>query len=129
MIKKGLTFVGVAGATLALTAGTASAHDCYNAKRSDRGNQQVAAHSNGQNTYAELLADFGLCESGITYVEDNGPDSIPLDVPVNSHATMAGGTYNNGQDAKGVDHIDATEAEWIQFEDVINEAFADCEAG
>ena len=128
MIKKGLTFVGVAIGGLGLTVGTASAHFCYNAKRSDQGNEKVAEHSNGHGTYAELLAEFGLCESGIEYVEDNGPDSIPLDVPVNSHATMAGGTFHSGNDAEGIDHIDATDEEWEAFDAVINQAFEDCAA-
>jgi hypothetical protein len=128
MIKKGLTFLGLSIGALALTTGTASAHFCYNAKRSEQGNEKVAERSNGYATYAELLAEFGLCESGIEYVEDNGPDSIPLDVPVNSHATMAGGTFNSGNDAQGIDHIEATDEEWEEFDAVINEAFADCEA-
>lgn len=127
-MKKALMFAGTVLAVLALTAGTASAHFCYNAKRSDKGNEQVAANSNGFATYAEMLAEFGMCPAGVTYVDANGPTSIPLDVPVNSHATMAGGTFHSGNDAKGIDHIDATDDEWMAFDAVINEAFASCQA-
>lgn len=92
-MKKIITFAATAMCVLGLTAGTASAHFCYNAKRSDKGTEQVAARSNGFATYAEMLVDFGVCADGIEYVEVNGPDSIPLDQPVNSHATMAGGRF------------------------------------
>lgn len=126
-MKKIITFAATAMCVLGLTAGTASAHFCYNVKRSDKGTEQVAARSNGFATYAEMLVDFGVCADGIEYVEVNGPDSIPLDQPVNSHATMAGGTFHSGNDARGIDHIEATDAEWESFDATINEAFVLCE--
>lgn len=127
-MKKALMFLGTIVAVLALTAGTASAHFCYNAKRSDKGNEQVAAKSNGFATFAELLAEFGLCESGIAYVEANAPATIPLDVPINVRATMAGGTFRSGNDAKGIDHIEASDADWDAFDAVIDDAFVGCSA-
>lgn len=113
------TFVAVLG----LTAGTASAHFCYNAKRSDKGNEQVAANSNAWATYAEMLAEFGMCADGIVYVEENGPESIPLDVPVHTRVTLASGTFQSGNDAQGIDHIDASDADWDAFDVVIEDAF------
>jgi hypothetical protein len=45
MRKRLLTFGGTVVAVLALTAGTASAHECFVANRSAKGNAAVAAHS------------------------------------------------------------------------------------
>lgn len=126
-MKKILMFVGTVTCVLALTAGTASAHFCYNSKRSAQGNAKVTERSNGFATYAQMLAEFGLCAGGIAHVEEFGPDSIPLDVPVNSHAVMASGTFRSGNDAKGVDHIDATQAEWDAFDATIDDAFESCD--
>ena len=59
-------------AAVVLAAGPVAAHECYNASRSDTGNQQIAAHSPAYNTFDETAMGFftfglGLCPAGAQY--------------------------------------------------------------
>ena len=119
-------FAGTFACVLALTAGTASAHYCYNEKRSEKGNEQVAANSNGYMTFSQMLVEWGMCQEGIDHVVENTPESIPLDVPIHAHATMGGGAVHNGKDPGGIGHIDASDEDWDAFDAAIGEAAGMC---
>ena len=125
MLKRSGLFVVAVVAALVMTASAASAHFCYNGKRSATGNAAVDAKSKALLTYADQLAMFGMCPEGIAYVD--AQTLVPLDVLTNSKATMAGGTFHSGNDAKGINHIDVPESEWLAFEEAIDDGFGECE--
>ena len=79
-----------AGVLLVAGAGSAFAHECYNAKRSANGNAG-AAGSAGWNTFAEDAAFFfpGLCAAGVEILADAA--GVTPETPVLAHATMASG--------------------------------------
>jgi len=120
MRRRFLFGAAVFGVTMAMTAGTAFAYECYNTSRSARGNEAAAA-SPALQSVAEVLADpeiVGLCPAGVDFVvaglEDAGIDTNIL---VNFKALMAGGlvdaetgeTTEKGEellsDGKGIDHL------------------------
>ena len=90
-------------AAVVLAAGPAVAHECYNASRSDKGNQQVAANSPAFVTFDESAMGFfrfglGLCPAGADYLLGQvhaaaaSPDSgIDVDWVVSAASLQAGG--------------------------------------
>jgi hypothetical protein len=114
-------------AAVLLVAGPAAAHECYNASRSDTGNQQLAAHSPSYSTFDETALGFftapdglGLCPAGAQYLLDQvhvaaaQPDSgLDLNWVISNRTVQAGGIDNspsaraqaNLTDGKGIDHL------------------------
>ncbi len=112
---------------VALAAGPAVAHECYNTSRSDKGNQQVAANSSAFVTFDESAMGFftfglGLCPAGADYLLDQVhtaaalPDSgIDVNWVVSARALQAGGlesasnprAQENLSNGKGIDHLAA----------------------
>jgi hypothetical protein len=114
-------------AAVVLAAGPAAAHECYNASRSDQGNQQIAAHSPSYNTFDEAVMGFftapdglGLCPVGAQYLLDQVhaaaalPDSgIDVNWVVSNRTVQAGGLENasnpraqqNLSNGTGIDHL------------------------
>jgi hypothetical protein len=114
-------------AAVLLVAGPAAAHECYNASRSDTGNQQLAAHSPSYSTFDETAFGFftapdglGLCPAGAQYLLDQvhvaaaQPDSgIDLNWVISNRTVQAGGIDHspsaraqaNLTDGKGIDHL------------------------
>jgi hypothetical protein len=116
-------------AAVVLAAGPAAAHECYNASRSDNGNQQIAAHSPAYNTFDETAMGFftapqpdglGLCPVGAQYLLDQVhaaaalPDSgIDLNWVVSNRALQAAGlekasnprAQQNLSNGTGIDHL------------------------
>jgi hypothetical protein len=121
--------IAVMGAMAAvlLVAGPAAAHECYNASRSDTGNQQLAAHSPSYSTFDETALGFftapdglGLCPAGAQYLLDQvhvaaaQPDSgLDLNWVISNRTVQAGGIDHspsaraqaNLTDGKGIDHL------------------------
>jgi hypothetical protein len=124
-MRKFLAAAAVAGLTVAIMAGPASAHECYNTNRSSQGNSQIAAHSPSFTTFDEsamgfLTEEVGLCEAGAQWLIDQlhaAADAGTLDfdpnVVVSIRATQAGGIDNspnaraqsNLANGKGIDHL------------------------
>jgi hypothetical protein len=116
-----------AAAVVLLVAGPAAAHECYNASRSDTGNQQIAAHSPAFNTFDETALGFfeapdglGLCPAGAQYLLDQihiaaaQPGSgIDLNWVISNRTVQAGGLDNspsaraqaNLANGTGIDHL------------------------
>jgi hypothetical protein len=112
-------------AAVVLAAGPVAAHECYNASRSDTGNQQIAAHSPAYDTFDETAIGFftfglGLCPAGAQYLLDQVhiaaalPDSgIDLNWVVSNRSVQAGGIDHSpsaraGQNltnGTGIDHL------------------------
>ena len=112
-------------AAVVLAAGPVAAHECYNASRSDQGNQQIAAHSPSYSTFDETALGFfqfglGLCPAGAQYLLDQVhvaaalPDSgIDLTWVVSNRVTQAGGIDHSPSDrahanltnGTGIDHL------------------------
>jgi hypothetical protein len=112
MFKRVGFVVGAAVATIALSASSAFAFECYNASRSAQGNQ-AAAGSNGFFNFETALIEFdGLCPAGAQVVIDGLEDAgFRTDLLINAHTLMAGGLEKNGKgenqlhDGKGIDHL------------------------
>ena len=112
-------------AAVVLAAGPVAAHECYNASRSDTGNQQIAAHSPAYDTFDETAIGFftfglGLCPAGAQYLLDQVhiaaalPDSgIDLNWVVSNRTVQAGGidhapsarAAQNLTNGTGIDHL------------------------
>ena len=112
-------------AAVVLAAGPVAAHECYNASRSDTGNQQIAAHSPSYDTFDETAMGFftfglGLCPAGAQYLLDQVhvaaalPDSgIDLNWVVSNRSVQAGGIDHapsaragqNLTNGAGIDHL------------------------
>ena len=98
-------------AAVVLAAGPVAAHECYNASRSDTGNQQIAAHSPAYDTFDETAIGFftfglGLCPAGAQYLLDQVhiaaalPDSgIDLNWVVSNRSVQAGGIDHLAENA------------------------------
>jgi hypothetical protein len=123
-----LGVVGV-GATVALMATPAFAHECYNASRSDTGNIQIGAHSPAFNTLDEVAMGFftapapdglGLCPAGAQYLLDQlhaaaaQPGSTIDTTWVVSNRTVQASGLDNSPNARaqqnlsngtGIDHL------------------------
>ena len=120
MIRRGITLVGTTTALLVLSATGAAAHECYNASRSDTGNEH-AVNGQGLSSYDELL-DV-LCPAGDAIVEaavaanDFDTDGIL----VNTNALMGAG--KQATDGHAIDYLPA----W--FSQSIGAAFGTCFGG
>jgi hypothetical protein len=124
--KLAISVTGALAAVL-LAAGPAAAHECYNASRSDTGNQQIAAHSPSYVTFDESALGFftapeglGLCPTGAQYLLDQVhaaaalPGSgIDINWVVSIRALQAGGidhspsanAQGNLTNGTGIDHL------------------------
>jgi hypothetical protein len=145
-MRKFLAAAAVAGLAVAIMAGPASAHECYNTNRAAQGNAQVAAHSPSFATFDEsamgfLTEEVGLCEAGAQWLIDQihaaataGTLDFDPDVVVSIRATQAGGIDHspsarataNLANGKGIDHL----AENVALNDFVGEnipaAFGQC---
>src|SRR5881397_684624 len=124
-MRKLLAVVAVAGFAVAVAAGPAFAHECYNTNRSAQGNSQIAAHSPSFVTFDEsamgfLTEEVGLCDAGAQWLIDQihaAADAGTLDfdpnVVVSIRATQAGGidhspsetAQSNLANGQGIDHL------------------------
>lgn len=115
-------FVGAAAAaSIALTAGTASAHFCYVENANGRAVQGMA-DSNGFVAFGELASFFlpELCEDGIEHLADAA--GVTTGTAINAHAVMAGGTLKKEQpSSNGISHLD-----FEALDAAIPDAFALC---
>ncbi len=124
--KFAISVTGALAAVL-LVAGPAAAHECYNASRSDTGNQQIAAHSPSYETFDESAMGFftspgglGLCPAGAQYLLDqvHAAAALPgsgIDVNwvVSNRSVQAGGidhspsarAQGNLANGAGIDHL------------------------
>jgi hypothetical protein len=114
-------------AAVVLAAGPAAAHECYNASRSDNGNQQIAAHSPAFNTFDEVAMGFftdpsglGLCPAGAQFMlaQVHAAAALPgsgidLNWVVSNRSLQAGGlesasnprAQENLSNGTGIDHL------------------------
>ncbi|WP_156409719.1 hypothetical protein [Nocardioides sp. Soil796] len=117
MMRRGITLVGTTTALLILGVTGASAHECYNASRSDTGNAN-AVNGQAMVSYGELLAE--LCPAGAAIVEGavaaNGFDTDGI--LVNSNALMGGG--RQATDGQAIDYLPT----W--FSESVGAAFGTC---
>jgi hypothetical protein len=114
---------------LVLTASSAFAHFCFNASRSDKGNQE-AAKSPAWLSIEELLRDeFQLCNAGVSHVQSRiAAAGFPRNLLIHERTIMAQGRLGRHQhlsaNRKGVDHL--TEGDFVLFEGLVEEAFGIC---
>jgi hypothetical protein len=120
MTRRLITLVGTITALMLMSVAGASAHECYNASRSDTGNAHAV---NGQAlvSYDELLQL--LCPEGAAIVEaavaENAFDTDGI--LVNSNALMGAG--KQATDGHAIDYLPP----W--FSEAIGEAFGICFGG
>jgi hypothetical protein len=120
MIRRAFTLLATTTALVILGTTGASAHECYNASRSDNGNAHAV---NGQAlvSYDELLGL--LCPAGAAIVSGavtaNGFDTDGI--LVNSNALMGGGKA--ATDGRAIDYLPG----W--FSESIGAAFGTCFGG
>ena len=114
---------------LVLTASSALAHFCFNASRSDRGNQE-AAKSSAWLSIEEILRDeFQLCNAGVRHVQSGiAAAGFPRNLLIHERTIMAQGRLGRHQhlsvNRRGVDHL--TQSDFILFEGLVGEAFGIC---
>lgn len=101
MLVRRLSIVaGAAATTIALTAGSASAHFCFFDDPNPNGDAGRAG-SNGFVTFESLATEFtGLCPAGIQVLADAA--GVELNTLINAHGVMAGPTDGN----KAISHLD-----------------------
>ena len=126
--RTAIVAIGVA-LLLVLTAGSALAHFCFNASRSDRGNQQ-AAKSPAWLSIEEILRDeFQLCNAGVRHVQNGiAAAGFPRNLLIHERTIMAQGRLGRHQhlsvNRKGVDHL--TQRDFVLFERLVGQAFGIC---
>jgi hypothetical protein len=133
MLRRLSTGAAVVIGTLALTASSAFAFECYNTQRSAKGNAAAGAHSQALWTFERILAEeVGLCPEGVAHVlQAVDGAGYRTDVLINFNALMAGGLEKSGNEAKlhdgkGIDHLGD---EFFAFvEPITGEAFGICAA-
>ncbi len=117
MIRRVTTLLGTATAMVILTATGASAHECYNASRSDAGNAHAVA---GQTlaSYDELLAI--LCPAGDAIVSGAvAAHNFDTDgILIKTNALMGAGKQET--DGQAIDYL----PDW--FSASIGQAFGAC---
>jgi hypothetical protein len=99
-------------AAIALTGSSAFAFECYNASRSEQGNES-AANSAALVGPADLLVFFcGLSpEAAAARIAELEDEGFETDILINGHALMAGGLERNGKgeeklhDGQAIDHM------------------------
>ena len=124
--------IGAAGIAtaigLALSA-PASAFECFNANRSDRGNEAAAGSEALFSAEEFLSVVVGLCPEGVELVIAGvGAEGFDTDFLINGHALMASGLETKHEDklhdGMGIDHLSE---EFIEIaEALIGEAFGLC---
>ena len=125
------------GALVAISAGAASAHECYVANRSDQGNASVAAHSAAWEEVSlnTILTEFiGLPPDLATCVEGLAPAAgIPSSFVFGAKQAVGQGgviAENNpnmeakglGSNGQGIDHAEDA------FGDALNALIGQCSA-
>lgn len=106
LIRRACTIGIAAVASLAIGAGSASAHFCFKTNLNERAAQGQAGSSNWV-SFGQLAEEFtGLCQEGIEILADAG--GVTTSTLINSHGTMAGGTLKKGEDSgtKSISHLD-----------------------
>jgi hypothetical protein len=100
-----------AAAALSMSVGPAFAFHCYNASRSDQGNESGA--NGAQWSLSEALVAFcGVAPEDVpTVTAGLEAEGYRTDVLINFNALMAGGLERNGKgellgDEQGIDHFD-----------------------
>lgn len=100
-------FVGVAAAaSIALTAGTASAHFCYKTDVNPKSWEGKAGSANWA-PFSELVAmHIGpVCEEGVEIIAAGA--GVTADTLINTRATMAGGTLKKDEPGtKSISYLD-----------------------
>ena len=124
--------IGVAGIATAMglaLSTPASAFECFNANRSDKGNA-AAAGSQALISAEEFLAEIvGLCPDGVEFVISGlAAEGFDTDFLINGHTVMASGLEENHEDklhdGMGIDHLSE---EFIETADgLIDQAFGLC---
>ena len=124
--------IGAAGIATAIglaLSTPASAFECFNANRSDKGNA-AAAGSEALISAEEFLGGIvGLCPEGVDFVIAGlAAEGFDTDFLINGHTVMASGLEKNHEDklhdGMGVDHLSE---EFMEIADgLIGEAFGLC---
>jgi hypothetical protein len=130
-MRKFLAAAAVAGLTVAIMAGPASAHECYNTSRSVKGNTSIAAHSPSFFTFDDAAMGFftdpalpdgsgglGLCTEGAQWLLAQihaNPDAVGFDasIVISGRVVQASGIDHspsaraqaNLSNGKGIDHL------------------------
>jgi len=150
-MRKILGVVAVAGLAVALAAGPAFAHECYNTSRSTKGNTQIAAHSPSFVTFDAVAMGFltgppeeggpGLCEAGAQWLVDQshaaseaGTLDFDPSIVVSIRVTQAGGIDHspsaraaaNLSNGTGIDHLAENAALNAFIGENIGAAFGQC---
>jgi hypothetical protein len=100
LVRRLCTIAGATVATIAMTAGAASAHFCYFGDPNPKGNAGRLG-SNGFRSFESIATEFtGLCPAGIQVLADAA--GVELDTAINGHGVMAGPTNGN----KAISHLD-----------------------
>ena len=129
LLKRTAIVATTVGLLLVLTASSALAHFCFNASRSDRGNQ-AASKSPAWSSIEEILRDeFQLCNAGVRHVQSGiAAAGFPRNLLIHQRTIMAQGRLGRHQhlsvNRKGVDHL--TEGDFVLFEQLVGEAFGIC---
>ena len=77
MIRRGMQLVGTTTALVILSATGASAHECYNASRSDKGNEMAGSKSQAWFTLVVSDAIQGDADAGLITQEQAASISPP----------------------------------------------------
>jgi hypothetical protein len=141
-MRKFLASAAIAGLALIVTATPALAHECYNASRSAKGNEQIAAHSNAFVPFDAVAFGFfvdpgglGLCAPGAVYLlEQIEASDFDTSIVVSIKALQSGGVGNSPSDraaanlsnGKGIDHLEFNEELGALIGANIDAAFAIC---
>ena len=114
-MRKILGSVVVAGLAVALAAGPAFAHECYNASRATKGNTSIAEHSPAFMTFNDVVYGF------LTSTEEGGPGLCPAGAQwlvdqIDANATTIGVdttwvVSNRTVQAQGIDHSPSAQAQ------------------
>jgi hypothetical protein len=126
----------LAGMVALFVVSSASAFECYNANRSDRGNA-AAAKAPALASLEEILADpeiVGLCPAGVDHVIEGLQEAgYDTNILINFRSLMAQGLEKNGKgedklhDGQGIDHL--SEEFFATVDPLIGEGFGICGGG
>jgi hypothetical protein len=128
-LRRFMTVMTATIAALMLFAGTAFAHFCYVPNRSDQGNTG-AARSQTWLSIDQILAEEGLCEEGAAYFEEAylSPRGASLSTLIHTRALLAAPHFGTAKmsDGRGIDHLFGSEEDFIELDQIFEEAFAIC---
>ena len=112
MLRKTLTTAALTATLVVSTAGMASAHECFVAKRSDKGDAAVAAHSTQWETVplAGVFAHIGLDQEQTAEALEMATEAgIPLTFTTFARTIPVGAEPSpKSSDGKGIDHYFAS---------------------